>query len=138
MSASAPQTNNPGVGGRIRRYRRERGWTQAQLGRATGLSAKTISSIERGRERPLERSARALAEALGVELDRLLGLAGQPMLFPLPDQRRMDIIRRVALLDDDQIEEAQPFLEGALEMVEQARRPKKAKAPARDESDTGA
>ena len=125
MTMSGPKASSSGVGGRIRRYRRERGWTQAQLSRATGLSAKTISSIERGRERPLERSARALAEALGVELDRLLGLAGQPMLFPLPDQRRMDIIRRVALLSDDEIEEAQPFLEGALEMAEAQRRPTK-------------
>lgn len=138
MSEQGPETNCSAVGDRVRRYRKERGWTQAQLGRATGLSAKTISAIERGRERPLERSARALAEALGVELDRLLGLAGQPMLFPLPDQRRMEIIRRVALLSDDQIEEAQPFLEGALEMVETRRPGRKTKAPGRRDSDAGA
>lgn len=102
------------IGERVRRYRRERGWTQAQLARKTGLSRKTISSIELGRERPLERTTRTLAEALGVEQDRLLGLDGQPPLFPLPDQRRMRLIRRIALLGDDEIEELGPAIEELL------------------------
>ena len=76
------------LGARLRRYRRERGWTQAQLAAKAGLSTHTVSRMERGSVRPLERTAAALAKALGVEAERLLGLDGQPVLFPLPEGPR--------------------------------------------------
>lgn len=91
---------------RVRRYRHERGWTQAQLAEQAGLLGGTVSRIERGLERPLERTARALARALGVELERLLGLDAQPALFPLPEELRMDLVRRIASLPDAEVERA--------------------------------
>src|SRR5688572_5965797 len=86
------------IAGRVLRYRRERGWTQAQLAQRASLGPGTVSRIERGLERPLGRTASALAHALGVEVERLLGLEGQPALFPLPDELRMDLVRRIAVL----------------------------------------
>src|SRR5688572_14054620 len=93
------------VADRLRRYRNERRWTQADLARKAGLSPDTVSRIERG-ERPRPRTAQALADAIGVPVERLLGLADQPPLFPTPDERRMAIIRSVIALGDDEVERA--------------------------------
>lgn len=106
------------LGGRLRRYRRERGWTQAQLARKAKLSAKTISRIERGLERPLERTARTLARSLGVEAERLLGLEGQPVLFPHPDERRVALVRRLLALPDDLVEEAHELIDRTLRRLD--------------------
>ena len=39
-----------GVADRLRLYRQERGWTQAQLARRAGVSAGTVSRLELGDE----------------------------------------------------------------------------------------
>jgi transcriptional regulator with XRE-family HTH domain len=117
--ASDPESAR--LAGRVRLFRGERGWTQAQLARKAGLSAATVSRIERGDERPLGRTATALARALGVEPDRLLGLEGQPPLFPLPDQRRIELVRRVLALDDAELEAAHPRVLACLEAVAHGR-----------------
>ena len=109
-----------GVGERVRRYREGQGWTQRQLATKASLSAGTVSRVERGLERPVLRTAQLLATALGVSAEQLLGLAGQPSLFPLPDERRMSVMRRVLAMSDDEIERAWPLLDAAFE---QASRP---------------
>jgi transcriptional regulator with XRE-family HTH domain len=110
----------------MRRYRRDRGWTQAQLARQSGVSPATISRLERGDDLPLARTVAAVAKALGVEPDRLLGLEGQPPLFPLPDQRRVDLLRRVLALDDERVEAAYPALVRALDAAAVRPRPRPA------------
>lgn len=105
------------MGERVRRWRAERGWTQAQLARKASLTAGTVSRIEAGRSRPLGRTAHQLAQALGVEVERLLGLAGQPALFPLPDERRIALLRAVLGLDDEQVERAFTSLRAAVELA---------------------
>lgn len=109
------------IGERVRRYREEHGWTQRQLAAKASVSQGTVSRVELGLERPVLRTASALAEALGVTTEQLLGLAGQPSLFPLPDERRMALIRRVVAMDDDDFERAWPQLEAALEATDDAR-----------------
>ena len=54
------------AGANIRKTRREKDMTQAQLAAATGYSVSEISLIERGRRKvPLERIT-AIGEALGL------------------------------------------------------------------------
>ena len=106
-----------GVGRRVRRYRDALGWTQSQLASRCGLAAATVSRVERGLERPSARTAVALAEALGVEVARLLGLAGQPELFPQPDSMRLALVRQIMELPDDRIEDAHAALARALDAV---------------------
>jgi tetratricopeptide (TPR) repeat protein/transcriptional regulator with XRE-family HTH domain len=66
----------------LRRYRLARGLTQEELAGASGLTPRTVANIECGRTRPYRRSARALADALGLsqtereELDRASRLTG--------------------------------------------------------------
>jgi transcriptional regulator with XRE-family HTH domain len=126
------------LGDRLRRYRRQLGWTQAQLAERAAVNKSTVSAIERGTERPLHRTARALADALGLSVERLLGLGGQPVLFPLADERRVELVRRLVTLDDDSIEEAWAGVRRVLDRVERKGRRRTAAAaggrPAKKES----
>lgn len=103
------------IGQRLRRWRRERGWTQAQLASKASVASGTISRIESGEARPLGRTARQLARALGVEEDRLLGLDGQPALFPLPDERRVALTRALLQLSDEDVERVYPALRAVID-----------------------
>ncbi len=60
------------VGERIRKYRTARGITQAQLAEASGLSDRSISSIETGKKKLMLDSLLAIAKALEVTADSLL------------------------------------------------------------------
>ncbi|MFZ5650161.1 MAG: helix-turn-helix domain-containing protein [Bacillota bacterium] len=60
-----------GVAGTIARLRRERGLTQAELSRTTGLSRGYIAAIEQGRRHPTIKTLAIIAEALGVEIEVL-------------------------------------------------------------------
>ena len=63
-----------GFAARLRRVRRERGWGQQVLARKSGLTQQHISLMERGERRPSIEAIRAMAAALGVSADVLLGL----------------------------------------------------------------
>lgn len=54
----------------IRELRLQRGWSQDELGRISGLSARTIQRIERG-DRPSLESAKALSAVFEVPLAQL-------------------------------------------------------------------
>ncbi|WP_329367836.1 helix-turn-helix domain-containing protein [Streptomyces sp. NBC_00669] len=77
-------TGHPGFGEVLRRHRREARLTLEQLAEASGVSARTLSDMERGRSRgPQQRTVTALADALVVGDDaraELLGLAREGRL----------------------------------------------------------
>ena len=58
-------------GERVRKYRREKGWSQEQLGAMIGFSQSKISKIERGNWDSLS-DLRLIAKALGVKLKELI------------------------------------------------------------------
>ena len=58
------------IGGRVRKYRREKGWSQEQLGELVHFSQSKISKIERGDWDSLS-DLRLIARALGVKLKEL-------------------------------------------------------------------
>jgi XRE family transcriptional regulator, regulator of sulfur utilization len=61
------------LGAIVRRLRRERDWTQEQLGRRAGLKQAYISQFESGvRANPSVRIVMKLARALGVPVTELL------------------------------------------------------------------
>jgi len=55
----------------LRLARVARGWSQADLSRASGLTPSTISRLECGHEQPLEQTVRRLAEALDFPASKL-------------------------------------------------------------------
>lgn len=59
------------IGNRIRELRRQRGWSQEQLGAMVGFSQSKISKIENGYCDSLS-DLRLLAMALGVKLEDLV------------------------------------------------------------------
>lgn len=58
----------------IRRYREERGWTQAQLAQAMGVSRKTVNTVENGVFQPSVVVALKFAAALGQPVEALFAL----------------------------------------------------------------
>ena len=78
------------IGARVRAARELKGWTQGQLAYKAGTVAAQISRIEHN-ERPgaQARLVAAIAEALGVSLDYLLGRTGDPQ-FPPPGSDDVD------------------------------------------------
>jgi transcriptional regulator with XRE-family HTH domain len=77
------------VGPRLRRLRRERGATLAQLSETTGISVSTLSRLESGRRRPTLELLLPLARAHQVPLDELVGAppVGDPRVHERPTVR---------------------------------------------------
>jgi len=68
-------------GGRIRFERQIKGWTQADLAAASGLSVEYVARLERGEEKATTADATSIAGALGVSVGALAHAA--------PDETRM-------------------------------------------------
>jgi len=62
------------VTSRLHELRSERGWTQAQLAVAAGVSRQTINSIETGRFEPSLSLALTLAQLFGTTVETIFGL----------------------------------------------------------------
>ena len=68
---------NVDFGERLRSLRKTRGWTQADLARASGLTRSHISRLEAGAiQLPSRERLHRLAQALGTTPDDLLAAAG--------------------------------------------------------------
>lgn len=61
----------------IQEKRKERGLTQAALGRAAGVSQATVCQIERGKRMPTVQTARRLAAVLGIPWTELFDDQGE-------------------------------------------------------------
>ena len=82
-------------GARLRRFREAAGLTQEELASRAGLSAKAISSLERGaRRRPYPHTVRSLADALELSEDERATL-----LAAVPGQAGESPTAQVALLE---------------------------------------
>lgn len=65
-------------GQKIRKLRRERDWTQADLGERAGINFRNINRYESDRLKPGIKVITKLAEAFGVAVDDLLEDAARP------------------------------------------------------------
>lgn len=95
------QVLSPDIAKVVRLARHARGWTQAELGAATGYSQSAISRIERGRAQVYDtRALRRIARALDMA-PRLVGLADDPRETLTPSEpavrRRQFLINAAAL-----------------------------------------
>ena len=63
---------------RLREARRARGWTQADLAEAVGVSRKTINTIERGVFAPSEVLALRIARAFDAAVEDVFALVDDP------------------------------------------------------------
>lgn len=60
---------------RLRQVRKERGLTQFELAKRTGIHPTEIGKVERGILKPFPRWRKKLSQALGVPEDQLFGEA---------------------------------------------------------------
>jgi transcriptional regulator with XRE-family HTH domain len=61
-------------GDRLKRFRDSRGWSQRELAQRAGIPQPTIGYLETGRRSGLTvETARRIADALGISIDRLVG-----------------------------------------------------------------
>ena len=60
---------------RLKSYREERGFTQVQLAKESGLTSRMIQNYERGTSKPRFEAAEKLAKALNIPVTELLGEA---------------------------------------------------------------
>jgi transcriptional regulator with XRE-family HTH domain len=67
-----------GLGGNIRRLRRKKGLSQAQLGEELGLTQKVVSAYERNYRIPPASIIPMVAETLGATPDELYGAQSGP------------------------------------------------------------
>lgn len=86
------------LGGRIRRLRQEKGWTQRELARRVGIKPSGISKYERGTYQPGLAALKSIAEALGTTTDHLVG--SEPV--PESDARLKDLLSRIGELPPEQ------------------------------------
>ena len=63
---------------RLRNIRESKGLNQAELAKKAGLQPSAVSHFEKGRRSPSFDNLRALADALGVSTDHLLGRETKP------------------------------------------------------------
>lgn len=62
-----------GLPGRVREHREARGWTQAELAQAAGLSTIGVRQLESGKRNPSLDTIARIADALEVTVDQLRG-----------------------------------------------------------------
>jgi transcriptional regulator with XRE-family HTH domain len=70
------------LGERLRKLRRAKGLSQARLADAIGMTATTISRVEKGEQVPSAKVVVGLAEFFGVSSDYLLGLISEKQSIP--------------------------------------------------------
>ena len=76
------------IGDKIRYYRKEKGWTQKQLGEACGINESNLRKYELGKQNPKLDTLTKIAEALGVSVYALINTAFNSLdAFPPMDQQ---------------------------------------------------
>ncbi len=68
-----PPSRNETFGQRLKKIREERGLNQSELGKRAGMQPSAIAHFEADRRKPSFDNARALAKALDISADYLLG-----------------------------------------------------------------
>ena len=87
------------IGENLRRIRKERGWGQVPLAKASGVAQPTISEIERDRSEPHPSTLRKLGDVLGVELAAFFAEDDQPPDTPLTEEPEDRFDERFAATD---------------------------------------
>lgn len=105
MSESRPNTR---FSDRLRNIREDKGLSQAGLAEKAGLQPSAVSHFENNRRSPSFDNLRALADALGVSTDHLLGRETKPGITGPTVQR---IFRNAEKMSERDLETLAEFAE---------------------------
>lgn len=87
------------VGQKIRKLRKERDWTQAQLGERAGIDIHNVTRYENGRIRPRAKVLQRFADALGVAVEELLA-EESPTELGIRDPELLEQFRQIDRLNE--------------------------------------
>jgi transcriptional regulator with XRE-family HTH domain len=88
-----PPGDAKAIGGRITKFRKDKGMTAAQLAASAGISRSYLSELENGtgaHKRPSADVMYAIGKALGVSMSELLG---RPLITGPPTNRPASLVR---------------------------------------------
>ena len=89
------------VGEKIRKLRREREWTQEELGERVQIDKRNVSKYETGHINPSQKTVERFAEAFGVSAAELLYDAKAEPSIAIDDPELLHLFREIALLPED-------------------------------------
>ncbi len=88
------------IGERIRKYRRLKDLTQAELAEQVGINKQNISRYESGKAEPRKSTLKKLADALEIGASELLGMTDSSNTGALKDPRLLSLLGEVEQLPD--------------------------------------
>lgn len=87
------------IGEKIKMLRRDRGWSQGELGERVGIKPQNISKYEKGWTVPRESTLEVFAEVFGLPMSEFTQLAA-PMDVPDLDPEIAEYVRAIPTLDE--------------------------------------
>lgn len=91
------------VGEKIKTLRRERGWSQGDLGDKVGIKAQNISKYEKDKSKPRESTLKIFAEVFDLPLSEFTQLVS-PIDIPNLDPEIVEYMRVIPTLEkEDQL-----------------------------------
>jgi transcriptional regulator with XRE-family HTH domain len=120
-------------GGKILQLRKERGWSQPEVGKLIGTSGAIVGRYERGEITPSIEVARKLADAFGVTVDSLVSERELPEI--LKDKEMLERWKALAEVPDPDRDRILFVIDGLIRdaKARQAYQAQRLKAPARSD-----
>ncbi len=87
------------VGEKIKKLRKERSWSQSELGEKVGIPAQNISRYEKNKAAPRETTLAIFAEAFGLPISEFTSLAA-PLDIPDLDPEIAELMRLIPTLEE--------------------------------------
>ncbi len=89
-------------GERVKKLRKDRNWTQGELGERAQVNGHNVSRYENGHLQPSKRTAEKFAQALGVSPEELLftGIPTEQPSLAIEDAELLHLFREVADLPE--------------------------------------
>ena len=122
MTKHVIESSAESFGERLARLRKAAGYTQKELGDEVGTSQRMVAYYEAQTEHPPTKLMPALARALGVSADELLGLAAGKARRKTPDSRLDRRLRAVQELPAAEKRQVLAFIDALLDRERLKRR----------------
>ena len=87
------------TGSKIRYYRKEKKWTQKELGDKLGVKDNTISGWEHGKSEPLQNQLFIMAQLFGVSINDLFPPTTNSQTLNIEEQSLIEGYRSLELID---------------------------------------
>ena len=98
------------LGEKIRGLRKEKGWSQAELGDKVGIPGQHISRYETGKIRPRQKTLISIAKALEVPVEVLEELAAQKDHHGIDDPELLEYVEMIGSLEPEDQEAVKRML----------------------------